>query len=100
MRLHPFGDDPQSWKVIGDWRVHADADAPADQWGTLKLAALKLQNTGPVVKFEGCDDRNGSEKLVGLYVAVPRHELPERQIGHVLHRREREYRLARRVGNP
>ncbi|MBL8474757.1 MAG: 16S rRNA processing protein RimM [Methyloversatilis sp.] len=77
LRLHPFGDDPQSWKVIRDWCVHADADAPADQWGTLKLSALKLQNTGPVVKFEGCDDRNGSEKLVGLYVAVPRHELPD-----------------------
>jgi 16S rRNA processing protein RimM len=77
LRLHPFGDDPQSWKVICDWHVHADADAPAAQWSTLKLVALKLQNTGPVVKFEGCDDRDGSEKLVGLYVAVPRHELPE-----------------------
>jgi 16S rRNA processing protein RimM len=61
LRLHAFGDDPQSWQVIKDWRVSADADAPAGQWSTLKLAGFKLQNTGPVVRFEGCDDRNAAE---------------------------------------
>ena len=77
LRLHPFGDDPQSWRVIERWLVCSDAEAPAAQWNTLKLAALKVQNTGPVVKFEGCDDRNAADRLVGLYVAVPRHELPD-----------------------
>jgi 16S rRNA processing protein RimM len=76
LRLHAFGDDPQSWQVIRDWRVSADADAPAGQWSTLKLAGFKLQNTGPVVRFEGCDDRNAADKLVGLYVAALRKDLP------------------------
>ncbi len=76
-RLHAFGDDPLSWRVIERWRVSPDADAPAERWTTLRLAGFKLQNTGPVVKFEGCDDRSAAEKLVGLYVAVPRHEMPD-----------------------
>jgi 16S rRNA processing protein RimM len=77
LRLHPFGDDPQSWREIEYWQTSRDADAPAAQWGQLKLAALKMQNSGPVVKFEGCDDRNAADGLVGLYVAVPRHALPD-----------------------
>jgi 16S rRNA processing protein RimM len=77
LRLHAFGDDPQSWRAIENWRVSADAEAPDALWKTLKLNGFKLQNTGPVVRFDGCDDRNSADRLVGLYVAVPRHELPD-----------------------
>lgn len=81
LRLHPFGDDPESWRVIEHWRVSADADAPADLWKMLDLKGFKLQGNGPVVKFDGCDDRTAAEKLVGLYVGVPRHELPATEDG-------------------
>lgn len=77
LRLHAFGDDPQSWRSIERWQVSDDADAPDGHWKTLVLKDFKLQGNGPVVKFDGCDDRSAAEKLVGLYVAVPRDELPD-----------------------
>ena len=77
LHLQAFGDDPQSWKVIEHWLVSADADAAPERWRELKLEGFKLQAKGPVVRFEGCNDRTAAEKLVGLYVAVPRHELPD-----------------------
>lgn len=77
LHLQAFGDDPQSWKVIERWLVSADADAAPESWRELKLDGFKLQAKGPVVRFEGCDDRTAAEKLVGLYVAVQRHDLPD-----------------------
>jgi 16S rRNA processing protein RimM len=77
VHLQAFGDDPQSWKVIERWLVSADADAAPERWRELKLEGFKLQAKGPVLRFEGCNDRTAAEKLVGLYLAVPRHDLPE-----------------------
>lgn len=77
LHLQAFGDDPQSWKVIEHWLVSADADAAPERWRELKLDGFKLQAKGPVVRFEGCNDRTAAEKLVGLYVAAQRHDLPD-----------------------
>ncbi|MBU0602305.1 MAG: ribosome maturation factor RimM [Gammaproteobacteria bacterium] len=77
LRLHAFGDDPQSWRAMEQWRVSADPDASAEHWSSLRLKGFKLQGNGPVVHFEGCDDRTAAEKLVGLYVAAQRQDLPD-----------------------
>lgn len=75
--LQVFGDDPQSWKAIERWYLSADSEAPDARWEPIRLSGFKLQAKGPVVRFEGIEDRTAAEARVGLYVGVPRHDLPE-----------------------
>lgn len=77
LHLQVFGDDPQSWKVIERWYASSDPEVDSSVWRELKPDGFKLQAKGPVVHFEGVPDRTAAEKLVGLYVGVPRHELPD-----------------------
>ena len=78
VRLHPFGDDPLSWKSMLDWWVSADPDAPDADWQTRRLKGCRVHGDGLVVKFDGVDDRSAAElQLKGLFVGAPREAMPE-----------------------
>lgn len=75
LRLHPFGDDPASWRGIKRWWLGAD-DTDFSAWRAYPLQALRPQGKGWIAKLTGVDDRNAAEQLVGRFVGAPRHDLP------------------------
>lgn len=75
VKLHPFGDDPASWRRIKEWWLGRDADG--DDWRPLQLDELKAHGKTWVARFAGVDSRDGAEALEGLYVAAPREALPK-----------------------
>lgn len=75
VRLHPFGDDPASWREIDRWWLGSD-ETDFSAWRAYPLQTLRLQGKSWVAKFSGVDDRNGAEQLVGQYVGAPRSALP------------------------
>src|SRR5262245_6841817 len=76
LRIHPFGDDPESWKSVRQWRLSADAEASDECWSMYKCEAIKLHGDGVLAKLAGVDDRNGSEALAGQFLGAPREALP------------------------
>lgn len=79
LRLHPFGDDPASWKRISPWYL-SPSDA-AETWRSLELDAIKMHSSGWVVKFLGVEDRSGAEALIGSFVGAPKDSLPQNADG-------------------
>lgn len=75
LKLHPFGDDPASWRRMPRWWLGAD-EQDFSGWRAWPLQAMRLQGKGWVVKLGGIDDRDGAERMVGQYVGAPRSELP------------------------
>lgn len=75
VRIHPFGDDPASWRGMSRWWLAAAAEGP--DWAPRELKGLRFHGKGLVAKFEGVDDRSAAEKLDGLYVGAPRDALPQ-----------------------
>lgn len=75
MHLHPFGDDPASWKRMAQWWLARNDGANA-QWTAAKLSDLRLHGGGWVAKLEGVDSRDAAEAVTGWYFAAPREELP------------------------
>lgn len=75
LRLHPFGDDPASWRTMKRWWLGAD-DKEFDGWRTYPLEALRAQGNGWIVKLAEVGDRAAAESLVGQYVGAPREDLP------------------------
>lgn len=75
LHLHPFGDDPASWKRMPQWWL-AREDGAAAEWNAAKLSGLRLHGGGWVAKLEGVDSRDAAEALTGWYFAAPREELP------------------------
>lgn len=77
LRIHPFGDDPLSWRKMPCWWVSADSDAPVESWRPLTLTACRLQGRSLAVGFAEVSDRNAAEGLEGMFVGAPREALPE-----------------------
>ena len=75
LRLHPFGDDPDSWRAIKNWWLGSD-EKEFSGWRAWPLQAMRQQGNGWVVKLTGVDDRNAAEQLVGSFVGAPRNALP------------------------
>lgn len=80
LHLHPFGDDPASWRRMTQWWLSKDDGANA-QWRPAKLTGLRQHGGSWVAKLEGVDSRDASEALDGWYFAAPRDELPAAGIG-------------------
>jgi 16S rRNA processing protein RimM len=74
MKIHPFGDDPGSWRKMTQWWLGADADGEA--WQTCKVENLRAHGASWVVKLDGVDDRGAAERLDGWFFAAPREALP------------------------
>jgi 16S rRNA processing protein RimM len=75
LRLHPFGDDPESWREIKHWWLGRD-DQDFSGWKSWSLQTLRQQGNGWVVKLTGVEDRLAAEQLVGCFVGAPRDALP------------------------
>ena len=75
LHLHPFGDDPASWRDMAQWWL-APVDSDKAQWSAAKLSGLRLHGGGWVAKLEGVDSREAAEAMAGWYFAAPRAELP------------------------
>ena len=58
-----------------------EGEAPA----RLKVAAGRPHKAGAVVRFEGFDDRDRAEELRGMWLEVPRSEVPEPPAGTYYH---------------
>lgn len=76
LRVHPFGDDPLSWRAMPAWWLGEEPN-----WQRRQLVTCKMQGSTLLVRFEGIDDRDSASALVGAYVAAPREELPETSVG-------------------
>lgn len=76
VKVHPFGDDPLSWREMPQWWLADSAEAPESAWQAVKLAGFKEHGAGLVAAFEGFADRNAAEALQGRYIAAPREALP------------------------
>lgn len=76
LRIHPFGDDPQSLAEMSHWWIASDAEAPPEQWTQYGLCDCQAHGKGLLVCFDGVSDRNAAEALSGQYVAAPREALP------------------------
>jgi 16S rRNA processing protein RimM len=75
VRLHAFGDDPDSWRRMARLWLHRDADG--DDWQSYDLKGLRYHAKGWVAQLGGVDDRDTAEKLEGFFVGAPREALPE-----------------------
>lgn len=76
IKIHPFGDDPLSWRKMRQWWLAEDPEAPDESWTPLTLRACRAHGKGLIAAFEGVDDRNGAEALEGRYVGAPRQAMP------------------------
>ncbi len=76
VRIHPFGDDPLSWKTMGQWWVSPDDTETADAWRPIALRQCRMHGQTLLAAFADVVDRNGAEALQGLYVGAPREALP------------------------
>lgn len=76
VRIHPFGDDPLSWRSMRHWWLAPSDNLPDEQWRSLALLQCKMQGDHLVAAFEGVNDRSAAEALDGYYIAAPREDLP------------------------
>lgn len=75
LHLHPFGDDPASWRGIKRWWLGQD-EQEFSTWRAYPLQMMRLHGKSWVVKLTGVDDRDAAERLVGSFFGAPRGELP------------------------
>lgn len=75
MHLHPFGDDPASWRRMPQWWL-AREDSDTAQWKATRLIAMREHGNGWVAQLEGIDSRDAAEAMSGCYFAAPRDDLP------------------------
>lgn len=76
LRIHPFGDDPESWGDMEALWLNRDAEAEGG-WSAYPLLELKNHGDGLVLHLKGVDDRTAAEALKGFYFGAPRDALPE-----------------------
>lgn len=75
VRIHPFADDPLSWRAIKKWWMKGD-DLASQDWLPHSLIQLKAHSDGLVALFEGVTDRNMAEALIGNLLGVLRDQMP------------------------
>lgn len=73
MHLHPFGDDPLSWRQIDSWLLGPEQGP----WRPVGLSGLKVHGDGLVVSLADVADRSAAEALKGRFLAVARSALPQ-----------------------
>ncbi len=73
VRVHPFGDDPLSWKEMPVWWLAPSEDGV---WQEQELKSFKAHGDGLVAAFEAVTDRSAAEALKGWWIGAPRAALP------------------------
>ena len=80
LHLHPFGDDPASWKRMPQWWL-APEDGPQAQWTVYVCDGLRLHGGSWVVKLQGVDSRDAAEAVIGYYCGATKEALPAPEEG-------------------
>lgn len=75
VRIHPFADDPLSWRSIKQWWVKPDDDV-SPEWSPQSLKQLKVHSDGLIASFHEVDDRNAAEAMIGKLIGAPRDAMP------------------------
>ena len=75
VKIHPFADDPQAWAKLPYWWIGSENSAPA-QWQRTDLVRCQVRGETLIAELTCLPDRNASEKVQGLFVGVPRSEMP------------------------
>lgn len=76
VRIHPFGDDPLSWRRMPRWWIAASDEAADSEWRALTLKACRVHGKSLVASFAEVPDRNAAAPLGGMFVGAPRAEMP------------------------
>jgi 16S rRNA processing protein RimM len=74
VKIHPFGDDPASWRKMSRWWLGVDADG--DTWQEVEVHGLRAHGAGWVAKLAGVEDRAAAERLDGWYISAVRDAMP------------------------
>ena len=77
VKIHPFGDDPVSWRKLPHWWLSRDDNAPDAQWKQYTLTACRPHGKGLVAALAEVPDRNAAEAIDGFFIAAPREALPQ-----------------------
>ena len=77
IKIHPFGDDPASWRKMSHWWLCSDDDAPAEAWKQYTLTACRAHGKGLVAALAEVADRGAAEAVDGFYIGAPREALPK-----------------------
>jgi 16S rRNA processing protein RimM len=80
VRVHPFADDPESWRAMPRWWLGRDGDA-LEMWRCLRLIRCRGQSGSLIVALDGVDNRDAAESLRGMLVGAQREELPAPEDG-------------------
>ena len=75
VKVHPFADDPLAWSALPQWWIGHDNDPP-ELWRQTRLISCRLQADQLVAALACLADRNESEAVQGMFVGVPRTDLP------------------------
>lgn len=75
LKVHPLGDDPESWRAMPQWWLSVN-DGKGD-WQPYAVEAFRRHGAAWIAKLAGIDDRMQAESLDGWYVAAPREALPK-----------------------
>lgn len=76
LRLHPFGDDPLSWRAMPTWWMSTESEADRQGWQAYTLKACRMHGKDLLVSFAEVPDRNAAERLGPMYVGAPREAMP------------------------
>lgn len=77
VKIHPFGDDPLSWREMPHWWLAAADDAPEGTWKQYTLKTCRAHGKGLVACFDEIADRNAAEAISGQFIGAPREAMPE-----------------------
>jgi 16S rRNA processing protein RimM len=75
VRIHPLGDDPETWLGMRQWWLGSDGEGKV--WQPYSVEAFRRHGASWIAKLGGIDDRSGAESLDGRFVAAPREALPQ-----------------------
>lgn len=78
LKVHPFGDDPLSWRIMPTLWISPRDDAQGiDDWTPCKARGIRAQGKSIVLALDGVLDRTAAEGISGWYLAAPRDALPK-----------------------
>ena len=78
LKVHPFGDDPLSWRTMPTlWISPRDDAQGTSDWTPCKARGIRAQGKSIVLALDGFLDRTAAEGISGWYVAAPRDALPK-----------------------
>jgi 16S rRNA processing protein RimM len=78
LKVKPFADDPDAWRVMPQWWLAKDVAAD-DDWQAFKLEGLRPHGAGWIAKFAEVGDRAAAEGLDGWFFGAPREDLPRNE---------------------